>query len=137
MKITSADAWVSRCIREGADNICERCKTDYRGRRGLNCCHYEGRDSQAVRTDPINLFCMCMGCHRHMDEHKVEFHEFYLELKGQSAYDVLVEKTRNITLAKQNKRELKEIAKHYKAEHKRILDERSTGKTGRIEVIGY
>ena len=133
IKIHPADTWTSKCIREGSNQTCERCG----GKTGLQCCHYQGRGAWETRFLPLNLFCLCMGCHSYLDGHKIQFKEFFIRKRGQFAYDVLVEKCHDPMIGKQNRREVKEIAAHYKAEYERIMKLRSEGETRRIEVVGY
>ena len=135
-KITS-DTWFSRCVREGKNNTCERCGKQYSEGRGLQCAHYEGRGNYATRFEPINCFALCYGCHVWLDSHRADAEEFYLSKKGRVSLDVLIEKSRDLMLGKQNRREVKEIAAHYKAEYERIMKLRSEGETRRIEVVGY
>ena len=52
-------------------------------------------------------------------------------------YEILIEKSNNLMLGKLARREVKEIAKHYKAEYERMMSIRAEGVTGRIEFEGY
>ena len=137
MKTNNADKWVSKCVREGVCNVCERCGTVYQDRPGLQVHHYVKRENSAVRYDPINLTSICMGCHKFFHNSPGDNTEWYTQNRGQHILDVLMEKKRDISLYKRNRREVKEIAAHYKAEYERIMKLRSEGETRRIEVVGY
>ena len=59
------------------------------------------------------------------------------EKLGGHIYDILIEKSENILLGKQARREKQDIAQHYKAEFERMRDLRNNGKVGRINFQGY
>ena len=103
----------------------------------MQCAHYQGRGAWETRFMPENLFCLCMGCHSYLDGHKIDFKEFYIQKRGQTAYDVLVEKSHDIMLGKQNRREKDAIAEWYKEVYSQMLMERSMGITGWLEFVGY
>ena len=133
IKIIPADKYVSLCVRERNENKCERC-----GKEGsMQCCHYQGRGAWETRFLPENLFCLCMGCHSYLDGHKINFKEFYIEKRGQATYDMLVEKSHNIALGKENRRNKAEIATHYREEYESMLLKRSYGLTGWLDFTGY
>jgi len=132
-----ADKWVSKCVIERAENTCERCETQYSEGRGLNCCHYQGRGAWETRFLPLNLFCMCMGCHSYMDGRKVFFEEFFIKKRGQLAFDILIEKSHDINLGKENRRNKAEIALHYREEYESMLLKRSYGLVGWLEFTPY
>ena len=78
-----------------------------------------------------------MGCHSYLDGHKINFKEFYIEKRGQTTYDMLVEKSHNIALGKDNRRNKAEIATHYREEYESMLLKRSYGLTGWLDFTGY
>ena len=137
IKILPADKYFSLCARERADNTCERCGKVYPEGRGLQACHFESRGNWAVRFEPLNIFCCCYGCHQQLDGSPITFTEFYIEKRGQVAYDVLVEKTRDLMLGKENRRHKAEIAEWYKEVYSQMLMQRSMGVTGWLEFVGY
>ena len=51
--------------------------------------------------------------------------------------DVLREKRNDIGLAKSIKKNLKDVAKHYKAEYERLKSKRLEGEMGELEVFEY
>ena len=137
IKIHSSDKWFSLCIRERADNICEKCGKDYKGNRGLQNAHFESRGNYALRYDPINCFSLCYFCHQQLDGSPIRFTEFYIQKRGQTAYDVLVEKSHDIMLGKSNRRNKDEIAEYYHDVYLSMLLKRSMGITGWLEFVGY
>ena len=137
IKILPADKYFSLCIRERAENKCEYCGKDYSEGHGLQCCHFETRGNWAVRFDPINAFSLCYGHHQMLDGSPIKFIEFYIKKRGQVMYDVLVEKTRNLMLGKENRRNKAEIATHYREEYESMLLKRSFGVTGWLDFTGY
>ena len=138
IKITPADKWFGYCVKERVNWTCERCGTQHeRGSRGLHCSHFFGRGNHAIRYSPINAFAHCFGCHRRLGSNPHEFTDWVKNKLGLQTYETLVELSNDLMLGKQNRREKKEIAAHYKAEYERIMKLRSEGETGRIEVVGY
>ena len=56
---------------------------------------------------------------------------------GVGAIDLLREKSNDTSLGRSAKREVKDIAKHYRAEFKRIYDLRNEGVTGKITIESW
>lgn len=139
IKITQADKYFSLCVRERAGWKCERCGRDTPDdkRMGLHCSHFHGRGKWSVRFDPENCEALCYGCHQHVGSHP-PIHEYRaLQRLGTLRFDALqgrAECTFNGRLAKRSQRE---IAAHYRAEHKRMLAERANGAIGRLEFAGW
>lgn len=137
MKTTSADMWLSRCVRERAEWKCEKCGKQYDSTSmGLHCSHFIGRGNWSVRFDPMNADSHCYYCHSQFEGNPHKHTEWKREQLGQS-YDVLIEKSNNLMLGKQARQEQKEIAKHYKSEYERMMSIRAEGVTGRLEFTGY
>ena len=121
IKITAADRYFSLCVRKRAGWACERCGTGYGGpSSGLHCSHYHGRGKHATRHDPRNCASLCFGCHRHLGSQPYEHAEFFKARLGEYGVHALWERAGDMTIARQIKRELKEVAKHYKAEFERM-----------------
>ena len=138
MKITPADKWFSKCVRARTNWTCECCGTSYlEGSQGLHCSHYFGRRAYSVRFDPMNAFAHCFGCHQKLGSNPDDFQAWALEKLGQQKLDILREKRENIHLAKDYKKNLKDVGKHYKLELEAIEAARAGGASGRIEFIGY
>ena len=127
IKITPADEAFSLCVRERAGWCCEKCGTHYpEGKRGgLHCSHFHGRANWSVRFDPLNAFAHCFGCHMYFEGNPHEFREWVMQQIGEGAYQILLEKKNNISLAKiaRKTKGKGEIAAHYRQEHKRIKDQ--------------
>jgi hypothetical protein len=137
IKILPADKYFSLCVRERADNTCERCGKVYQDRPGLQNCHFEGRRNYSVRFEPLNCFALCYGCHQLMDGSRIGFTKFYIEKRGQEKLDILTELSNDINRGKENKHNLKEIETHYREEYESMLLKRSYGMTGWLDFVGF
>ncbi len=140
------DQWFSLCVRERAGWKCECCGKDYTptisentglpGNPGLHCSHYIGRANYAVRFEPYNAVAHCYGCHAKFEGNPHNFMEWTYDRLGGWLYDVLIEKSNNMMLGKQARREKQEIAEHYKSEFARIRAEHLCGHKD-VMIIGY
>lgn len=140
MKTTPADMWFSRCVRERAGWTCERCHKQYTPpTQALHCSHYIGRGNWAVRFEPLNALALCYGCHQLMGSARGSHDELYERIFGKAAAEIVEEKAKDATLAKQYRRTkgIGEIAEHYKAEYERMMALRAEGVTGRLEFVSY
>ena len=135
------DYWFSLCVRERAGWTCDACHKHYEpsinldtglpGSRSIDCSHYIGRANYSVRFDPLNADAHCCGCHRRFEGNPHMFKEWKSQQLGEDTYNILIEKSNNIMLGKQARREKQEIAEHYKAEFERIHNGQDK------EFIGY
>ena len=138
LKVTPADLWFSKCIREAAAWKCQCCGKQYEeGTQGLHCSHYFGRRANALRYCPDNAFAHCFGCHQRLGANPDDFRRWVAERIGEGMIDVLREKREDIGLAKSIKKNLKDVAKHYKAEYERLKSKRLEGEMGELEVFEY
>ena len=64
------------------------------------------------------------------------FTEWVKDRLGQDVFDILIEKKDDPMIGKEMRREVKEIAKHYRDELNKMKAERLR-KSGRIEFVGY
>ena len=146
LKLSQADIWFSRCIRAAADHTCARCgiqklPTGTRGSDGLECSHRYGRRARTVRWCAAkdgcatNADCLCSACHRHFEEHPLEYAGWMVKRDGEGAIELLREKWR--ATIKITKAEEKEISKHYREQHKIIQEKRAEGIAGPIEFESY
>lgn len=121
IKITSADRWFSKCVRERANWTCERCyrKTPDDKRMGLHCSHYISRANWSTRFDPDNAFAHCYGCHQFLSSHPSDFREWVIQRIGSILHDRLVANARKT--APGLKRRMNEIAAHFRAEHRNLI----------------
>ena len=139
IKRTPADKAFSDCIRSAAEWRCERCHTYYEeGRRmGLHCSHYHGRGKWGIRFCVENAEALCYGCHQYLGANPNLHSDHKLEMLGEGAIDLLREKSNDTSLGRAAKREVKDIAKHYRSEFKRIYDLRAEGVTGKITIESW
>ena len=138
IKITSADKYFSYCVRERANWKCESCNTQYTPpTTGLQCAHIFGRKNKAVRIDPLNALALCAYCHQNFTANPLKFAEF-VKLILKDNYDILLEKSNNITLGKQTFQAIKDgsAARHYLSEYERMKEIRSQGIIKRLEFTG-
>lgn len=136
IKITPADSWFSKCVRERAGNRCERCGGSP-APGGLHCSHFHGRGKWSVRFDPENSTSLCHGCHAYFGSHPVLHSQWQAENMGVYRFESLQERANDITRARVARREAKAIAAHYRCQFNIMLEKRSQGETGRIEFEGY
>jgi hypothetical protein len=126
------DALFSDLVRERADWTCERCNREFRHDRGsLHCSHIFGRAKQSIRVHPDNALAHCTSCHRHLEQHPIEFAEHAREILGQQRYDrlrLMAAKPTKIT-----KFDKEVVHQHYLGERARILALRKDGARGHIE----
>lgn len=140
MKITPADIAFSRCCRERSQHLCEYCNKEYPDNaRGLQCCHFQGRGAWATRFEPFNAFSLCYGHHVFLDSRKGTFAEFFIERRGQEAYNLVIEKSENTQLAKAIKMAEKsgELAAFYRVVYADMLRKRAGGVIGWMEFTGW
>jgi hypothetical protein len=132
IKRTPADIAFSKCIRERVNWTCENCGNYFPegSRGGLDCSHFFGRGNWEIRFDPQNAEALCYGCHSHYGG---------VQRLDDGVRDVLYEKMQDRNLGRESRKTKGkgEIAKHYRAELKRMQEERACGNTGRIEFVGY
>ena len=130
IKILAADTWFSKCVRESANWICQRCKSQHEeGTSGLHCAHFMSRGKWSTRFDPSNVAALCYGCHSFLDRNpheKLKWFEAYL---GKRVADAMIEKSEDTRHGL--KKLKKEIASHYRAEYKKLLENKGQngGKT--------
>jgi len=132
MKISPADKWFSMCVREAADNVCAVCgeKKDR-----TETSHIFGRRHRTVRWCKENALCKCHGCHRWWHERPTESGNWFREKYGAGIEEILYEKIHS--RQKVPKTEEKEIAAHYRKEHKKLLEIRATGKKGQLDFESW
>ena len=104
---------------------------------GLHCSHYFGRRANSLRYCPDNAFAHCFGCHQRLGSNPDDFRGWMVSKVGEGMIDILREKREDIGLAKDIKKNIKDVAKHYKAEYERLRQERLNGVTGPLEIISY
>jgi len=136
IKITTADAALSKCVRERSAWTCDRCGAKHQeNSAGLHAAHYHSRGNWFTRFDSANLLALCYGCHsftaRERDEHRKTMLKYITEIeldrlafaRNRTAYAV--------------KQRVSAIAKHYRGELAKMQRQRAEGVTGRIEFEGW
>jgi hypothetical protein len=121
VKITAADKWFSKCVRQRANWCCERCGNDFTHKPGgLDCSHHHGRRNWSIRFNPLNAEALCYGCHSHHGGTE----ERRKEVLTEQEIDLLFELKRDVSLAKEYRRTkgVGEISKHYREEYRRMVD---------------
>ena len=148
IKITAADKWFSKCVRERNNWTCEYAGTVFgEGQihckaNGLECSHFYTRGNWSVRFEPLNAFAHSTGSHFHLGGNPSEFKEWVMERLGPD-YDVLVEMSNDINRARECRRANKgrgknnALATHYRLEFDRMREMRNDGFEGRIEFTGF
>lgn len=139
VKIRAADRHFSLCIREAADWTCQRCgsKTPEDKRMGLHTSHYHGRGKWATRFDVLNVEALCYGCHSYLEQHPHEHEQRERQRLGDQVYEIVLERARDTRLGRLAKRNEKEISRHYRLEHKRLMDLRAAGHQGKLDVENW
>lgn len=121
MKVSKADEYFSKCVREGNGNICEWC-----GKHGrMETSHVFSRRHRTIRWAKINANCLCNGCHRKWHESPLAAFDWFEAKFGEGRIQVLREKMNS--KVKVPKMEEKEIAAHYRKELKKIQEQISNG----------
>ena len=144
LKITQADKWFSKCIREAQNYTCEVCGKSYPSNSmGLHCSHYFGRRNYSVRfcgggADGVtNTFCHCFGCHQRLGSNPYDFTKWVTDTIGEGALEMLIEKRNDINAAKMIKKNLKDVAAHYKLEFEGLQARRAGGDSGILTFNSY
>ena len=121
IKTTTADMWFSKAVRLSQNYTCERCGMvggPSKDERQLQNCHIITRRNNATRFSVHNTLCLCVACHRYTGDNVNEHKRWIGEKFGQARIDKIDLLARGIL--KPTKFNLKQIAKHYREEHKRM-----------------
>ncbi len=129
MKVSEADKWFSKCVRMRDQWTCTSCGVYYpEGKRqGIHCSHFIGRANYATRFLGMNAWAHCYGCHSQFEQNPHDFVEWVKERLGPYQYNALIEIKNDMDRARRARREKKEIAAHYRSEHRRMEEEISQG----------
>jgi hypothetical protein len=92
------------------------------------------RGKWATRFDPLNVAALCYGCHSFIDSRPYEKAQWFEEFLGADVAQIIREKSENTKHGL--KKCLKEITKHYKAEHERIQQANLDG-VPNVTVVGF
>lgn len=119
IKTNPADQAFSKCVRQAANWTCERCGSVHeKGSVGLHCSHIFSRRHRTIRWCKDNVQALCFSCHQWFGGNPADSGRWITELKGEGFIEMLREK-RDMKL-KISKLEEKDIAKHYRAELKKL-----------------
>ena len=118
IKREACDKWFSDVVRLKANHVCESCGVSG---VGMDCAHIYGRRAKSVRWSLDNAVCLCRTCHRKFTENPLDFTHWLNGYLGEGHMQILNEK-RNV-LMKTNKSLRKEISKHYREEHKKMVED--------------
>lgn len=119
IKITPADSWFSKCVRQRANWCCEHCGTQYdQSSTGLHCSHFHGRGNWSLRFHPENARALCFGCHSFMGGNPHEHTEWFLAQIGEGMFQILLDLKRDTGLAKEFRKTKGkgDISKFFKAQ---------------------
>lgn len=131
IKRSPADEWFSKCIREAANHTCEKCgkvcgTTESPHEFGrLDCSHIFSRRHRTIRWDKLNAVAHCFTCHNWFGGNPIEAGKWAENHLGRGGVELLQEK--RDSRVKVSKLEEKEIAKHYREQHKKMLEARKNG----------
>ena len=118
IKRDAADKWFSDVVRQKAGYQCEHCgKQDGR----MECAHIYGRAAKSVRWSIDNAMCLCHYCHKVFTANPFEFTGFCMDKYGAGHMEMLREKWN--VLMPTTKKLRAEIAKHYRQEHAKMLQD--------------
>lgn len=131
------DDLFSKLVRERAGWKCECCGKYYPegNRMGLHCSHYFGRRYKGTRWHPDNAWSHCYGCHAKFEGDPYMFNKWVTDRLGAGMVEILREKAYAVTKLKPADKA--DMAKHFRAELKRLESLRKAGEIGRIEFEGW
>ena len=136
MKISPADTWFSRCVREAAGWACLRCgKQHEENSTGLHNSHIFSRRHRTIRWCKDNTQALCFSCHQWFGGNPVESGRWVEEIAGTGLISLLIEKKNSNV--KVSKLEEKEIAKFYKKEWEKLRQRRAEGETGKLDFESW
>ena len=143
IKRNVADKHLSDCVRKSAQWKCQRCSKSYKEKpQGLQCSHFIGRGSWAVRYDPYNCISLCAYCHNLVESNPPE----HMRLRevihgGDDELEKLVQRSNCKGRAQHARQNAKgAISTHYREESKRLDGELQKAKEGKkhdLKVYGY
>lgn len=102
----------------------------------LEACHIHTRRISRLRHDPDNIVVMCSSHHAFFTQYPYYWADFVRKLRGEDFVETLLEKKRDLTF-KLTKNVKADMRAHYRAERKRLIAERDSGRTGKMEVAGF
>jgi hypothetical protein len=133
MKRDPLDAVFSDLVRERANHTCERCGaySPEDARRAFHCSHFIGRGVYSLRWHPLNGSGICAACHLHLGANPILHLEWFEYYYGRLAINDLRKWSQ--VIPRFRAKDKIEMLAFYRAERKRLLAERHSGATGRLE----
>jgi len=136
VRISKADTWFSKCVREANNWTCEKSGVMFeRGSMGLHCSHIFSRRHRTLRWCKDNAQALSFNAHQWFGGNPADSGAWITELLGEGHMDMLREK--RDSGVKVSKLEEKEIAAHYKQEHEKLMQRRLAGETGKLDFESY
>lgn len=136
VKRSPADMAFSLCVREAQDWVCECCGKELeRGSMGLHCSHIFSRRHRTIRWCKENAQALCFSCHQWYGGNPADSGRWVEEVMGEGAIEILREK--RDSKVKVSKLEEKDIAKHYREQHKILLERRANGQEGPLDFDSW
>lgn len=134
IRIAPEDRYFSLCVRERAGNQCEVCGKSSEYWR-IDCSHLFSRRHLATRWHPQNAFAHCFQCHQKLGGDPVSFARWADKRLGPAKVEQLY--VLSSTTLKLSKADKAYIAKHYRQEHKAMLERRKAGETGYLQFKAW
>lgn len=136
IKKSPADIAFSKCVRASQGYKCQKCGAQHdSSSAGLHCSHNFSRRHRAIRWCTDNALSLCASCHSWFGGNPADSGRWLETFVGEGVLDLLREK--RDARVKVSKLEEKEIARHYRAELKKIEQKRAEGVTGVIEFESW
>lgn len=136
IKRNPADDSFSKCVRERANWMCERCSKKYpENSSGLHCSHNFSRRHRTVRWHGDNALALCFACHQWFGGNPYESGRWLEKMLGETRLEMLIDAKNG--KHKVPKAEEKDIAKHYREQLKIMQAKRKNGEMGRIEFESW
>ena len=136
MKIYAADTHFSKCVRERTNWECEKCNRSFIDHTvGLQCSHIVPREVYRTRFSGLNAQALCSTCHKWWHNRPHDSGLWIENLLGAGYMEILREQSRlGIKVPKST---WKDVAKHYREQHKIMLEKRKTGAMGIVDFESY
>lgn len=132
LKVTTADKWFSKCVRIRTNWKCQKCGVVLEhDPQYLHCSHFISRSKLTTRYHPLNALAHCYKCHEKLGGGRwgggnvADFAYHYELIMGSKNREYM----RRLAQYSFNFHDgyLKEIAKHYRLEFKRMDNLRKQG----------
>lgn len=119
----TADRWFSQAIRWRDNWTCRFCGRVATDVSFIDCAHIVGRRDKACRWEASNAVTLCRDHHRYFGEHPAEFEDWVKTWMTVADWDALQRQRRMVL--KVNAARIKDIAAHYRAEARRMEQQKT------------